>query len=156
MFQCEGICKSGKRCLRKLKKEGCCKLHSPQELGECCVCLCEMNIHSDFVKTKCGHYYHKKCLNEWCKTHNTCPLCRTQLHENLPIPHFIFEITITSYQRSSTILVQGTSSEAILQAIPLAILNDDLYQQIVATNRSFIVKGKWQGSNNPEIILMQM
>ena len=32
----------------------------------------------------CGHRFHDRCIVKWFKTgHNTCPLCRTVLHEEL-------------------------------------------------------------------------
>jgi hypothetical protein len=33
------------------------------------------------VKTPCGHYYHKDCLEKWLKLAQTCPLCRLNLDE---------------------------------------------------------------------------
>jgi hypothetical protein len=28
------------------------------------------------IKTKCGHIFHEKCLNNWLKKKNNCPLCK--------------------------------------------------------------------------------
>jgi hypothetical protein len=28
---------------------------------------------------KCGHSYHKKCVNDWLSKDNTCPNCRIQI-----------------------------------------------------------------------------
>ena len=28
------------------------------------------------IKTKCGHYFHQKCLESWCNISRTCPMCR--------------------------------------------------------------------------------
>jgi hypothetical protein len=39
----------------------------------CPICLLD---NTDF-KTKCNHYFHKKCLDEWLKIKPICPLCRT-------------------------------------------------------------------------------
>jgi hypothetical protein len=39
-----------------------------------------------FVKTNCGHLFHKKCLFSWCKSQKAnnlqakCPLCNTHFH----------------------------------------------------------------------------
>jgi len=30
------------------------------------------------VKTKCGHYFHQKCLENWCKISKSCPMCRNK------------------------------------------------------------------------------
>lgn len=31
---------------------------------------------SSNVRTKCGHYFHKKCLEMWCSKKLICPICR--------------------------------------------------------------------------------
>ena len=41
----------------------------------CSICLDE-EIKTSFTKTKCNHYYHNHCLRKWCKTNNSCPICR--------------------------------------------------------------------------------
>jgi hypothetical protein len=50
---------------------------------ECTVC-CE-NITNDFCPLQCGHVFHKKCLHEWQKKENTCPLCREEIKEKEPL-----------------------------------------------------------------------
>ena len=32
---------------------------------------------SKVVEGSCGHYFHKECIENWCKTSTTCPLCGT-------------------------------------------------------------------------------
>ena len=32
-----------------------------------------------FLKTKCGHIFHKYCLETWCETQKNCPLCRNKV-----------------------------------------------------------------------------
>lgn len=39
---------------------------------ECSIC----QEHCSNLKTKCGHFYHQKCLENWYKINQTCPLCR--------------------------------------------------------------------------------
>ena len=53
-----------------LKK--CNKIH--QTRGNCCICLDD--ILSNIKTTKCNHIFHKKCINNWLKEKNECPLCR--------------------------------------------------------------------------------
>lgn len=38
----------------------------------CPICLKECSN----LMTTCGHYFHKECLEKWCKISKTCPLCR--------------------------------------------------------------------------------
>lgn len=44
---------------------------------ECPICL-EQYIPGIYKRTlSCGHYFHKKCIDEWFKRENMdCPLCR--------------------------------------------------------------------------------
>lgn len=36
------------------------------------------------MKLKCGHFFHRKCLNKW-KKHNFCPVCREKIIDGKPI-----------------------------------------------------------------------
>jgi len=47
--------------------------------GECCCCTENFGPDQEIVRTRCGHYYHKRCLGEWLKLARTCPLCRSSL-----------------------------------------------------------------------------
>ncbi|KAI9678306.1 MAG: hypothetical protein M1817_006252 [Caeruleum heppii] len=53
-----------------------------QVLGgeRCLVCLCDYEIQEEIRQlTKCGHTYHRECIDEWLTTgRNSCPLCRGQ------------------------------------------------------------------------------
>ena len=44
---------------------------------ECCICL-DKNM-TEWVRTPCDHEFHKKCINDWYSTKNTCPICRSNL-----------------------------------------------------------------------------
>ena len=49
-------------------------------MSNCSICFEEI-IKSDFTNnytTKCCHTFHVNCLKEWCKTNNSCPMCRTK------------------------------------------------------------------------------
>ena len=48
---------------------------------DCCICMEE--IHTDGMKTKCNHGFHKKCINKWLKNDSRCPLCRTQVGKTI-------------------------------------------------------------------------
>ena len=74
--QCNGTCKNGNQCKRMIQKGRYCKTHF---VGECSICLSQIEDH--LVKTKCGHFFHKKCLEQWLETANTCPECRYVLYK---------------------------------------------------------------------------
>lgn len=55
---------------------------------ECPICLIPVNRYPEeikeevpeiYFKTPCKHDFHKKCLTEWLRHKNLCPVCRTQL-----------------------------------------------------------------------------
>ena len=43
----------------------------------CSICIEDFKPIDIICKTKCGHIYHKKCIDEWHTINNTCPICRT-------------------------------------------------------------------------------
>lgn len=51
---------------------------------ECAICLAEF-IGTDMIKAfyKCEHIFHKKCLLNWLKKSNCCPLCKHNLEDDI-------------------------------------------------------------------------
>ena len=47
------------------------------EEKECCICLQELKDH--ITKLNCSHCYHSKCIKEWTKNSNNCPICRRKI-----------------------------------------------------------------------------
>lgn len=45
----------------------------------CSICLDQMNTNQTCKIFSCDHRFHGKCLSDWLKSHNTCPLCRCDL-----------------------------------------------------------------------------
>jgi len=43
---------------------------------KCSICF---EVNND-VKLRCGHPFHKTCIDQWLESSNTCPLCRTDLY----------------------------------------------------------------------------
>lgn len=48
------------------------------DAAECSICL-EKNDQQYCKIKSCGHIFHKKCLNKWFSTNNSCPYCRCQI-----------------------------------------------------------------------------
>jgi hypothetical protein len=73
-----------------------CKRHAirdnlmPEVPTECSICYDEMTAENR-TGTKCGHYFHKDCMNTWVSSRvNTfqkvsCPMCRTTLPKPKPV-----------------------------------------------------------------------
>jgi len=81
---CHGVTKNQTKCKRKACTDSIyCSLH--QEMykydrpNDCIICSEELPQH--IRPTKCGHFMHTECLNEWLNSHLTCPICRTRLRE---------------------------------------------------------------------------
>ncbi len=55
------------------------------EISSCRICLLEFDNASIKKTTTCQHEFCEACLNKWLETHNTCPICRSVLHNNVVI-----------------------------------------------------------------------
>merc|ERR1719334_739484 len=81
---------------------------------QCSICL-EAMLEEDgniFTVTACSHSYHKKCITEWKKLSNKCPLCRGLLPEeigptNPRSPHLIHEDMLWASTSSISLTEEG-------------------------------------------------
>jgi hypothetical protein len=49
---------------------------------ECAICLAEFQAgEHGVVSLKCGHVFHRECLQPWFQAHHTCPICRADIDE---------------------------------------------------------------------------
>ena len=58
---------------------------------QCAICLEDFSIKnlnedtdlskSDIIMTRCKHFFHKSCLNNWLKKNDSCPICKTIIKE---------------------------------------------------------------------------
>ena len=62
---------------------------------DCPICLGNEGGPTDYV-TKCHHKFHKKCIEDWLKINNTCPMCRAE------IPHVGPPVAASSPSTGST------------------------------------------------------
>jgi hypothetical protein len=45
----------------------------------CAICLESKRFYHDIRQLKCGHKFHLKCIYDWSKSNQTCPLCRISI-----------------------------------------------------------------------------
>uniref|UniRef100_A0A914PGY0 RING-type domain-containing protein n=1 Tax=Panagrolaimus davidi TaxID=227884 RepID=A0A914PGY0_9BILA len=61
------------------------------EIGQCSICLSNLNISNIYEVSKCGHTFHQKCILQWISIAKNCPLCRTNAVQWDIIKSFIQE-----------------------------------------------------------------
>ena len=57
---------------------------------ECTICLKTIKTKKSqtlinkryFTKCNCQYYYHYRCLSNWLKRKNICPICKNRLYDN--------------------------------------------------------------------------
>ena len=77
--QYNGFCTRHRAHAKPVEEKSCShSSESKSEHEECCICLCDIKKKKEFVKTKCGHIYHKYCIETWTKRNDTCPMCRAE------------------------------------------------------------------------------
>ncbi len=78
----------GKKTSKPLEKERVLKKKQP-EAKQCSICICDLEEEkpttyydippsSQITKLKCGHSFHKQCIETWFEEKNTCPVCRNE------------------------------------------------------------------------------
>ena len=50
-----------------------------ENVSQCSICLENININDSCVNLECNHKL--QCIEQWCQSHNTCPVCRFQLEQ---------------------------------------------------------------------------
>lgn len=55
-----------------------------EEDTECAICLSPFNVSKETLS--CGHAFHKSCIQEWCRSSSSCPLCRKQFQLTVKRP----------------------------------------------------------------------
>ena len=50
---------------------------------KCVICQEILEENDIVINLPCMHLYHSKCIKKWFKTHNTCPICKLIIAENI-------------------------------------------------------------------------
>ena len=61
--------------IEKFLKRRVCTRDTDIEEG-CWICLCYIKKEQKYITLHCGHQYHYKCIRDWIRTKQNCPLCR--------------------------------------------------------------------------------
>lgn len=46
---------------------------------ECCICM-DIDNNQQWIILPCDHKFHGNCISRWTERHNTCPVCRVNIH----------------------------------------------------------------------------
>jgi len=66
--------------IRSLEGEGACVSNSARDSQECSICLCSLQ-HGESIRrlARCGHVFHRSCVDLWLLRCSECPLCKTSV-----------------------------------------------------------------------------
>ena len=81
-------------------------LYEPEEgsneVVECAVCLCKIEEGEEIRELRCGHMFHRDCLDRWVGHRNgTCPLCRGCLAPPRMVNEVGEEVIVVKFSSSS-------------------------------------------------------
>jgi hypothetical protein len=67
-----GICNNSEKITKRNLKDYIVK----ENEEVCSICIENMKTDHKLKILKCNHYFHEKCIMEWLKNSEVCPLCR--------------------------------------------------------------------------------
>lgn len=57
-------------------KAGITKPYEGVNVEECSICISNDEFtYKSWVELKCGHCFHRHCIDLWLENHRTCPIC---------------------------------------------------------------------------------
>ena len=120
VFLCGHITRIGQPCKMRVQEGHVCHIH--QEGGGDVCAICHEKLETCCRTIQCGHEFHRRCISSWKnRGNNTCPLCRVEFCENLPL--YKVTITIENTRRNISRTVELTRIPQLIQ--DMNILTDD-------------------------------
>ncbi|XP_027355521.1 E3 ubiquitin-protein ligase At1g63170-like [Abrus precatorius] len=49
----------------------------------CCICLAKYENNDELRELPCSHLFHKDCVDKWLRINALCPLCKSEVGENV-------------------------------------------------------------------------
>lgn len=53
-----------------------CGVMPQNDVKDCIICINKIESNEYIRKLKCNHLFHKKCVDNWLKKNQNCPMCR--------------------------------------------------------------------------------
>lgn len=102
---------------RRIQKKFRRALANPN-LEECSICSGTM-LYPRLTKTlRCGHKFHRKCIDKWNATNLSCPLCRASIEPELP-HHLRTRISMPNSSNINNTNIVNTVN-ALIEGLPSA------------------------------------
>jgi hypothetical protein len=134
---------------RRIQKKFRRALANPN-LEECSICYGTM-LYPRLTKTlRCGHKFHRKCVEQWNATNPTCPFCRASIEPQIPyhLQRYIsIPITTNINNTVNTInaLIAGLANVAtMIEAIGLINETDVLINSLPESERAALREARNQ------------
>jgi len=133
---------SKRRATRRIQKKFRKALANPN-LEECPICYGTM-LYPRLTKTiRCGHKFHRKCIEQWNATNPSCPFCKASIEPELP-HHLRMRISMPTSNINYTIntvnaLIAGIANVAtMIEAIGLINETDVLIASLPESVRGVL------------------
>ena len=88
-------CRKIKYKFHSLKKSRIFSYKSYSKNSVCSICMEDFTEGEELVLCPCKHCYHERCIKEWLKLKNSCPLCKLNIcsgphaTESTPLLHIV-------------------------------------------------------------------
>jgi hypothetical protein len=133
---------------RRIQKKFRKALANPN-VENCSICYGTM-LYPRLTKTlRCGHKFHRKCIEQWNATNPTCPFCRASIEPEIPY-HLQRRISMPTSNINTTIntvnaLIEGLANVAtMVEAIGLINETDILINSLPERERTALREARNQ------------